>query len=140
MRHLALIGFCALLTACTSDVPTETPEEKEEPEIVDKKDLVVIEGNLFTEFYPGKVKIKFQGTQDENALRHGKWSFYNEKGMEMSTTMYEHGKKHGHSIVKYDNGGVFYMGEYRNDIKVGVWKTFKPNGDLDTEKDFGNLE
>lgn len=139
MRTFVAIGLVALLAACSTEEPKDTEKETtEETGPVDKKDLIVIEGDLYTEYYPGKKQIKFQGTQDDDGQRHGKWSFYNEKGLEISMTMYEHGKKHGHSIVKYENGAVFYVGEYYNDVQTGIWKTYKPNGELDSEKDFGN--
>ncbi len=140
MRYfVALIGMCALLAGCKAQEPEEkiTEDTTENPGPVDKKDLIVIEKNVYTEYYPGKKQIKFQGPQDEQGKRHGQWFFYNEKGTNISTTMYEHGLKHGHSVVKYENGAIFYVGEYQNDVQVGIWKTYKPTGELDTEKDYG---
>lgn len=134
MRYLLIIAACIALAACSDpkeDVKDETTE------VAEPENLIDIEGNLYTEYYPGRKKIRFQGTQDEEGKRHGKWSFYNEKGIEVSMTVYEHGLKHGHSIVKYENGAIFYLGEYYKDKQIGIWKTYKPNGELDTEKDFG---
>jgi antitoxin component YwqK of YwqJK toxin-antitoxin module len=135
MRYLFIIGACMVLAACSD--PIEEPVDDNTEEIAPAENLIEINGNQYTEYYPGRKKIKFQGTQDEEGKRHGQWSFYNEKGIEISMTMYEHGLKHGHSIVKYENGAIFYMGEYHKDQQVGVWKTYASNGKLETEKDFG---
>lgn len=135
MRYLIILGACLLMAACNEPLEKETDKETEE--IVPEENLIDINGNLYTEYYPGRKKVRFQGTQDEEGQRHGKWNFYNEKGSEISMTMYDHGLKHGHSIVKYDNGGIFYMGEYHKDKQVGIWKTYKPDGTLDSEKDYG---
>ena len=40
-----------------------------------KEDLVEIKNGIYTEWYPGKKNIKFQGAQDEKAQRNGKWVF-----------------------------------------------------------------
>ena len=108
MKHiLFLLTSLTLLISCSDD---ETkPEVSKEPEI---EELVEIKDGKFTEYYPGKKQIKFQGMQDDERQRNGKWSFYDEKGTEISTTFYDHGKKHGHSIVKYPSGAIHYYGEY----------------------------
>ena len=53
--------------------------------------------------------------------------------------MYQHGEKHGHSIVKYPNGNLHYSGEYKNGKKIGLWKTYSIQGELITEIDYNNL-
>ncbi len=146
MRHILYISLCLALMACeepkTETNPTESTDtiDKVEDVVVDKADLIVVEGNIFTEYYPGKKAIKFQGAQDDEARRHGRWLFFSEEGVELSMTMYEHGKKHGHSIVKYPNGKLRYTGEYANDKQIGIWKTYDTNGKLGEEKDYGDAE
>lgn len=135
MRYLIILGACLAFAACSE--PNEEVNEHVTEEVVPEENLIEINGNVYTEYYPGRIKIRFQGTQDEEGKRHGKWSFYNEKGIEMSMTMYEHGLKHGHSIVKYENGATFYLGEYYQDKQIGVWKTYTPDGKLESEKDYG---
>ena len=146
MRYFLFIGLCMGLLSCKTEettTPTTEPVEANTEigettlPITDKKDLVVIEGNLFTEYYPGKKDIKFQGTQDEEGKRHGKWLFFSEDGEELSMTMYSHGKKHGHSIVKYPNGTIRYTGEYADDQPVGIWKTYSTSGEMTNQKDYG---
>lgn len=109
---------------------------------IDKKikieNLVEVKDGVFTEWYPGKKSIKFQGGQDELGNRDGKWSFYAENGTELSFTLYDHGKKEGFSLVKYPNGRIHYRGEYQNDKMIGLWSTYDEKGNLITEKDYGD--
>ena len=117
--------------ACSRNEETE----KQPKEIKEKvESLVEIKNGIYTEYYPGRKQIKFQGEQDNMGNRQGKWTFYSETGIEMSSTHYEHGKKHGASFAKYPNGALHYMGEYQNDKEVGVWKMYDEKGNLATEK------
>jgi antitoxin component YwqK of YwqJK toxin-antitoxin module len=102
--------------------------------------LTEIKNGRFTEWYPGKKQIKFQGMLTKKGDRNGKWSFYSEIGNELSFTVYENGKKEGFTVVKYPNGAIHYTGEYKNDESVGIWKTYDEKGKLVTEKDFGYPE
>ena len=108
---------------------------------IDKKikieNLVEVKDGVFTEWYPGKKQIKFQGGQDELGNRDGKWTFYAENGTELSFTLYDHGKKEGFSLVKYPNGRIHYRGEYQNDEMIGLWSTYDEKGNLITEKEYG---
>ena len=108
---------------------------------IDKKikteNLVEVKDGVFTEWYPGKKQIKFQGGQDELGNRDGKWTFYSENGTELSFTLYDHGKKEGFSLVKYPNGRIHYRGEYQNDEMIGLWSTYDEKGNLITEKEYG---
>ena len=109
---------------------------------IDKKikieNLVEVKDGVFTEWYPGKKQIKFQGGQDELGNRDGKWTFYAENGTELSFTLYDHGKKEGFSLVKYPNGRIHYRGEYQNDKMIGLWSTYDEKGNLITEKEYGD--
>jgi antitoxin component YwqK of YwqJK toxin-antitoxin module len=49
---------------------------------------------------------------------------------------YQLGKKQGYCHF-YENGILILKGNYFNDIKVGVWKTFNSNGKIVHEEDFG---
>ncbi len=102
-----------------------------------KEDLVEIKNGIYTEWYPGKKNIKFQGAQDEKSQRNGKWIFFSESGNELSFTFYSGGLKDGFTVVKYPSGRIHYRGEYRNDTIVGLWTTYDENGKVSKEKDFG---
>lgn len=99
--------------------------------------LVETRNGIFTEWYPGKKNIKFTGALNKKGNREGKWVFYSEKGLELSLTQFEDGKKVGFSIVKYPSGVVHYRGEYRNDQMIGIWSTYDEKGELASEKDYG---
>lgn len=133
-KYLVYISLSVALFSCG---------EKEETVVVKKKiekpeNLVKIENGVFTEFYPGGKQIKFQGEQDELKQRHGRWTFYSENGTELSITHFEHGVKHGHTIVKYPNGNMHYVGEYDNGKEIGVWQMYDEQGNR-TEKDYDKI-
>ena len=126
-----LLATLFLISAC------ENKSEKKKEEIPKEK-LVEVKDGVFTEWYPGKKQIKFQGGQDELGNRDGKWTFYAENGTELSFTLYDHGKKEGFSLVKYPNGRIHYRGEYQNDEMIGLWSTYDEKGNLINEKDYGD--
>ena len=126
-----LLATLFLIIAC------ENKSEKKKEEIP-KEILVEVKDGVFTEWYPGKKQIKFQGGQDELGNRDGKWTFYAENGTELSFTLYDHGKKEGFSLVKYPNGRIHYRGEYQNDKMIGLWSTYDEKGKLISEKEYGD--
>jgi antitoxin component YwqK of YwqJK toxin-antitoxin module len=130
---LALL-VAASFASCGGDESANVEKPKNEK----PADLVVIENGLYTEYYPGKKHIKFQGQQDEFKQRHGRWTFYSESGLELSITHYMQGIKHGHSIVKDPNGNLNYIGEYDNGKEIGVWKMYDEKG-VKTETDYSNI-
>ena len=125
-----LLATLFLISAC------ENKSEKKKEEIPKEK-LVEVKDGVFTEWYPGKKQIKFQGGQDELGNRDGKWTFYAENGTELSFTLYDHVKKEGFSLVKYPNGRIHYRGEYQNDEMIGLWSTYDEKGNLINEKEYG---
>lgn len=150
-KSISLVFIFMLLLSSCGETPEHSDVENDKKNELDttnsiqiKEDIikeklknVEIKGNIFNEYYPGTKKIKFQGPQDDHGERHGKWSYFSEDGKELSMTVYDHGKKHGHSIVKYPNGAIHYVGEYSDDKPVGVWKTYSVTGELTKEKDYG---
>lgn len=132
-----LVMFCALsiLIACGEE------EEKKRTVVEPEKKEVLTEtkNGTFTQYYPGKKKIKFQGPQDAEGRRHGIWYFYDESGRQISMTDYKHGERNGVSLKKYPNGSVHYTGEYKDDKQVGVWRTYAPDGKLLDSTDYTEL-
>lgn len=92
----------------------------------------------YKEWYPGRLQLKFKGYLDKQGRRHGKWVHYLESGMEKSMITYTHGSREGFSIVKYDNGVVYYRGEYKNDLKTGLWTTYDQIGKIVTETNYSS--
>ena len=120
----------SLLVSCND-------KQEDQSAVTEKKeDLVEIKDGIYTEWYPGKKNIKFQGAQDEKAQRNGKWVFFSESGNELSITFYSNGLKDGFTVVKYPNGRMHYRGEYRNDTIVGLWTTYDQNGKITKEKNY----
>ncbi len=135
MKRLMIL-LLIFLAACTA----EKEDNKDAQEKAQEQVLIEIKDGKYTEWYPGKKQIKFQGGQDENKKRHGIWTFYAENGNELSVTMYNHGIREGHTIVKYPSGAIYYRGEYMNDETVGLWTTYDEQGNVISEKDFGYPE
>lgn len=136
---LLFIILTSVLFSCNEE--EKAPEEKKDTTeaTIIEEDLVEIKDGLFTEYYPGKKAIKFQGRQDNDGYRDGIWLFYSETGIELSMTNYENGVRQGHSIVKYPSGGIHYTGEYKNDKPSGIWKTYDTAGKLASTKDYDKI-
>lgn len=129
MRIFIQILICIVLVACSTDKAPKKPTASEQ--------LIEVKHGLYSEWYPGKKQLKFKGSIDEKGNRDGKWVFFSPEGNELSTSVYDHGKREGFSVVKYPNGAVHYRGEYRNDVMVGIWTTFDEKGKVLNEKDYG---
>ena len=115
----------------------EELEEKKETVIPEPEVLVERDGSTHKEYYPGKKQLKFIGDVDSEERRHGVWRHYSETGLELSTAEYYHGAKNGVTVVKYPNGRLHYTGEYKNNKRAGVWKTYNPDGSMASEEDYG---
>lgn len=124
--------FCVLLVvaACSSKQVKETPKKETVENLIEYKD------GIYTEYYPGRKKIKMRGAQDSNKVRDGKWVLLSESGKELSVTFFEKGNREGHTIVKYPNGRIHYVGEYLHNEQIGVWKFYDESGKLIKEEDY----
>ena len=160
MKHtLLLIVITSFLFSCktehkensASNESTEVKLDQQNQTILEKNKAestaeevpeaeIEIKGNVYTEYYPGTKHVKFQGPQDENGKRDGKWMYFDEKGVELSITNYKHGLKNGPSMVKYPNGNIHYTGEYTNDETTGIWTTYSESGEKLTVKNFDDLK
>lgn len=140
---LVWILLCGLLVwGCSDSQDTEDTKEKTENQTqndttVNPEDLVEVVGSTYKEYYDAaKTKIKFQGEQDENKQRHGKWVYYFQNGKESNISFYKHGVLHGYIQVKRPNGMLHYTGAFEDGKKVGVWKYYDEQGKLAQEKNF----
>lgn len=129
-----------ILIASISLTVSSCGEEKKAPKKESGNDLVEIKNGIYTEYYPGRKAVKFKGPQDDESKRNGRWFFYDEKGNEMSMTEYVNGKKHGFIFVRYPNGSMRYTGEFNMDVESGLWRFYKEDGTIISEKDYGNKE
>lgn len=134
-RLVSLFGFLTFFTASCETADIDKKNEK--PIVLEtEEDLVEIMPNMYREYFPGKKQIKIMGPLDNEGRRHGAWESFYENGKKNSATYYIHGVKNGHSIVYHPNGNVYYYGEYLNDEKVGVWRTYNEKGELISEDEF----
>lgn len=111
----------------------ETTENTKSLSVIQEEVLVDSLDGQYKEWYAGRKQLKYIGGQDSRGRRHGRWTHYLESGIEKSMTTYTHGLREGFSIVKYDNGMIFYRGEWQKDEKVGIWTTYSPEGDVVSE-------
>ncbi len=126
MKYLLILCVLSILVACG-----ENNEEERKTIIPEEKEVVTdVKNGVFTQYYPGSKKVKFQGSQDARGQRHGIWYFYDEKGSRISMTEFKHGRKNGVSLHRYPNGSIHYSGEYEDDRQVGIWKTYDANGKM----------
>lgn len=104
---------------------------------VNPEELVEVIGSTYTEYYDAaKTKIKFQGEQDENKQRHGKWVYFSESGKEMNISHYKNGTLHGFMQVIRPNGALYYHGDFKDGERVGVWKFYDEQGKFSHETDY----
>ena len=61
---------------------------------------------------------------NENGLRHGKWTLYNNKGNPRVTGQYIHGKKHGKWRYYGQNQELKAEWYFRNDTAISHWTTY----------------
>ncbi|PKR80198.1 hypothetical protein CW751_11080 [Brumimicrobium salinarum] len=133
IKSFSIILFGFLLLGCDNEQPVA--EQKVEQK--DHRPLIVQGSNgKYTEWYPGHEQIKMTGRKNEEGQRVGVWKYFSEQGVELSITVYNNGKKEGHTIVKYPNGAIHYTGEYLNDEPIGEWKFYDENGELTQTKDY----
>jgi antitoxin component YwqK of YwqJK toxin-antitoxin module len=130
MKISIFLCLLILATACS------TEQKKVKPKKVVEENLIEYKDGIYTEFYPGKTKVKIRGAQDKNKVRDGKWVLLSEKGKEMSITFFEKGLREGHTIVKHPNGAINYVGEYLHDQQIGIWKFYDETGKLIKEEDY----
>ncbi len=134
LQILFFVGTLSMLFVACSD--STEPQKIAAPK---KEKLVDLKDGHYTEWYPGRKQIKYQGQLNQAGNREGKWDFFSETGNLQSFTMYIDGKKEGHSLVKYPNGKVHYYGTYQNDQMVGEWVSYDQKGNK-TIKDYGSLK
>jgi len=127
-----LVGF---VLGCSGN---EASESAISLPVIKEEVLVDSLNGQYKEWYAGRYQLKYIGGQDADGRRHGRWTHYLESGVEKSMTTYTHGLREGFSIVKYDNGMIFYRGEWHKDEKVGLWTTYSPTGDIVSEINYSN--
>jgi antitoxin component YwqK of YwqJK toxin-antitoxin module len=129
-QFFALFALILLVSACS-----ETPKPKKKGD-----QLIEIKNGVYTEYYPGRKAVKFQGPQNKDGDRNGRWFYFDEKGNEMSMTEYTDGKMNGFIFVRYPNGAMRYTGEYSMGKETGIWRFYNEKGEIEIEKNYGKAE
>lgn len=148
MKYLALCFSILLFSSCINNKETNVEIDNIQSsentittsDTTHKSEISASKSGTYIEYYPNGKNIKFKGPQDKEGKRHGKWLYFSPEGDELSMTMFEHGKKNGHSIVHHPNGAIYYYGEYNMDKKVGIWKTFDTTGKPTAETDYDEVD
>jgi antitoxin component YwqK of YwqJK toxin-antitoxin module len=118
----------------TNDIAEDQTESIEEEIVEDTTPDPNAPGD-FEEYYPnGALKIKGKNNAEGN--REGLWISYYDNGIKWSESYYDNGIKNGHSLTFFPNGGIRYVGEYENDVKIGTWKFYDEAGELLNEEVF----
>lgn len=136
MKTTFYLALILTLVGCSETEKTQSESPVQSTVELSPDELVQVRDGVFYEYYPDGKTVKFTGPQDSEGKRDGKWLYYSEDGRELSMTMYKNGLKHGHSIVKYPDGTIHYYGEYKDDKKVGIWKSYNERGKLESEVDY----
>ena len=51
---------------------------------------------------------------------------------------YKNGKLHGKIIYYWDNGRIRLSGQYDKMLRIGIWRTYNPKGELILEEKYDN--
>lgn len=138
MRTITFSILSLFLIACAGNHEETEPNREETAEsdsIVDLSDGQSTVSDKVTEYHPNG-NIRMEGKLNENGERDGLWISYYDDGSKWSESYYNNGLKDGHSITFFPNGQVRYVGEYKNDQKVGTWTFYDESGELVTEETF----
>lgn len=142
MKYLA---FCSLifLLSCNGSEEQSIEIESDSNVVVNEEvetDTVSEKVNTkapgkYEEFHPNG-QLKIEGLNNMYGNREGLWVAYYEDGTKWSETYYSNGIKSGHSVTFFPSGTIRYVGEYKNDERVGTWKFYDETGKLTSEEKF----
>jgi len=145
MKNIMILFLAAFfITACSGgsnqdpDQSTADSTSTEDPKMtsdLNLTDSIPTIHSDYEEFYKSG-SLKIEGNFDDNEARNGLWVSYYEDGIKWSESFYVHGKKEGHSITFFPNGKVRYVGEYKDDVKTGLWRFYNESGELEKEETF----
>lgn len=138
MKKFYILMCLVVLAACKSEEKEETTTKNPSDSVEIKDDYEKIENGYFRSYYGTNNQVKVEGLLDRDSNRHGIWKSYFSDGRQQSLTEYKHGLKDGFTVVYHINGALYYRGEYRKDVEVGVWDYYDVNtGKKSTTKDYG---
>lgn len=135
MKNFVYLTFFFVLSCSQQDekIPTietsldKTQDQSSKPQ-TDIQTAEIKPGE-FIEYYPGG-GIKMKGVYNENLQREGLWISYYESGVKWSEAYYSNGLRDGHNLTFYPNGKMRYIGEYKNEKKIGTWTFYDEEGNV----------
>jgi hypothetical protein len=142
MKYLVIPVLSFLIFACAGQEEKETIDIESSTTAVEEAtttdiapvDTISKPGET-VEYHPNGA-LKTRGKLNENGNREGLWVAYYDNGIKWSESYYMDGIRDGHSLTFYPNGQVRYIGEYKNDEKIGEWKFYNEDGTLQKEENF----
>lgn len=130
VKYIIFLSLTILIFACSEEKNQTEDDSKTKQFEADLPLVTEDENGRYTEWYEGREQIKIQGRKDKEGRKDGIWKYFTERGVEKTITVYSHGKKDGHIVVRHPNGTIHYSGEYEMDKPVGVWKFYNDEGQL----------
>ncbi len=84
-------------------------------------------------------ELQFVYYLDENNQIQGEYTWYEVTGEVREITQFKDDKQHGVHKSFYTNkeGQLYQTGKYNHGKKIGVWTTYKPNGEIYNENTYG---
>lgn len=142
MKNLSFlfILIALIVSSCSNDAGINDESNTDLIDSTNKsQDLEVINPNPnkmdYEEFYESGA-LKITGNYNELKQRSGVWTSFYENGTKWSESFYIDGIKEGHSITFFPNGKVRYIGEYKDDVKIGLWRFYSEDGTLNKEENY----
>lgn len=96
-----------------------------------KKDRTLIKEITY---YPNQQK-QSEGEIKEGKM-HGKWSFWFQNGQLWTVAYYQENIEHGEQTVWHDNGNKYYQGSFEDGVRTGIWKFWDSSGNLTKTIDY----
>lgn len=124
IRPLLTIGLAASIVACGGHGAEETEPSPVVAQTADSTGAVVVDGMQEIHTADGG---RMQGAVVRGE-RDGQWTSYFPNGIIRSRSDYRAGKRDGPVEVFHNNGMPYYTGQYREEVKVGTWLFFDPQG------------
>lgn len=127
-----------MIYSCSAETENDGDENPTTPSadtLSDNVQTVETNPNQHLEYHPNGA-LKIEGKLNDSGRRQGLWLSYYDNGIKWSESYYSNGDRDGHSITFFPNGAIRYVGEYKNDEKVGNWKFYDEEGNLVKEENF----
>lgn len=137
MKEIFFFAIIVVLMGCSGSANDagNPVDHSSSDSLTDKTEPVTSNDGKTIEYHPNG-NIKMEGRLNEKGQRDGLWISYYENGTKWSESYYVDGLRDGHNLSFFPNGRIRYVGEYKNDKKVGTWKFYNEDGSFATEETY----